>query len=157
MRITRLPAILVALALAVACSSGPRETSEPRRRLSASPRPRELSGGMRQRVAIARALVTEPAVLLLDEPFGALDAQTKRVMQDFLLEIWRQTGTTIVMVTHDVEEAVYLAQQIYVLSSHPGRVAAQIAATTASADLRDEIDDLLLTAGQGAPHVPDAT
>ncbi len=112
---------------------------------------------MRQRVAIARALVTEPAVLLLDEPFGALDAQTKRVMQDFLLEIWRQTGTTIVMVTHDVEEAVYLAQQIYVLSSHPGRVAAQIAATTASADLRDEIDDLLLTAGQGAPHVPDAT
>jgi len=131
--------------------------------------PRELSGGMRQRVAIARALVTEPAVLLLDEPFGALDAQTKRVMQDFLLEIWRQTGTTIVMVTHDVEEAIYLAQRIYVLSSHPGRVAAQIAVPFGRArghavrrddrflDLRDEIDDLLLAAGQGAARVPDAT
>ena len=79
-------------------------------------RPGQLSGGMRQRVAIARALAPEPDVLLLDEPFGALDAQTKRSMQDFLLQVRARTGATILMVTHDVAEAVYLSQRIYVLS-----------------------------------------
>ena len=88
--------------------------------------PKELSGGMRQRVAIARALAPEPDMLLLDEPFGALDAQTKRHMQDFLLSLWQRTGTTILMVTHDVEEAIYLSQRIYVLAARPGRVAAEI-------------------------------
>ncbi|GGM89694.1 ABC transporter ATP-binding protein [Dactylosporangium sucinum] len=89
--------------------------------------PKQLSGGQRQRVAIARALACEPAVLLLDEPFGALDVQTKEDMQVFLRQVWRDTGTTVLMVTHDVEEAVYLGQRVVVLASDPGRVAADVA------------------------------
>ena len=80
-------------------------------------RPDQLSGGMRQRVAIARALAPEPDLLLLDEPFGALDAQTKKAMHEFLLQVRGRTGATILMVTHDVFEAVYLSQRIYVLAS----------------------------------------
>jgi NitT/TauT family transport system ATP-binding protein len=88
--------------------------------------PRELSGGMRQRVAIARALAPEPDVLLLDEPFGALDAQTRLALHEFTLSVWQRTRATILMVTHDVGEALYLSQRIVVLSSHPGRVVAEI-------------------------------
>ncbi|GAB3717957.1 ABC transporter ATP-binding protein [Amycolatopsis oliviviridis] len=89
--------------------------------------PKQLSGGQKQRVAIARALAGEPDVLLLDEPFGALDVQTKEDMQVLIRRIWTDTGTTVLMVTHDVEEAVFLGRRVVVLASDPGRVAADIA------------------------------
>jgi ABC-type nitrate/sulfonate/bicarbonate transport system ATPase subunit len=77
---------------------------------------------MKQRVAIARALANEPEVLLMDEPFGALDAQTKEQMQQFLLELWEQTRVSVLMITHDLEEAVFLSQRVYVMSAHPGEI-----------------------------------
>jgi NitT/TauT family transport system ATP-binding protein len=88
--------------------------------------PKQLSGGMKQRVAIARALANEPTVLLMDEPFGALDAQTKEQMQQFLLELWEKTHISILMITHDVEEAIFLSQRIYVMGAHPGRMKLEI-------------------------------
>ncbi|MFT5127634.1 MAG: NitT/TauT family transport system ATP-binding protein [Rhodothermales bacterium] len=85
--------------------------------------PHELSGGMRQRVAIVRALANRPRILLMDEPFGALDAQTRSQMQEHLLQIWKNVDVTILFITHDLDEAVYLSDRVLVLSAHPGQVA----------------------------------
>jgi NitT/TauT family transport system ATP-binding protein len=85
-------------------------------------RPDELSGGMRQRVAVARALAMRPKVLLMDEPFAALDVQTRTKMQDFLLDVWRDSGASILFVTHHIEEAIALADRVVVFTARPGRV-----------------------------------
>jgi len=84
--------------------------------------PHQLSGGMKQRVAIARALAARPRILLMDEPFGALDAQSRAKMQSYLLEIWRNIDITIVFITHDLDEAIMLADRILVLKANPGEI-----------------------------------
>jgi NitT/TauT family transport system ATP-binding protein len=100
-------------------------------------RPRELSGGMQQRVAIARALAAEPRLLLLDEPFGALDLQIRESMQEFLHHLWRSTGLSVLLITHDIDEALLLAQQVHILAPRPGRIVQSLRLDLDKGDLRE--------------------
>jgi len=106
--------------------------------------PHELSGGMAQRAALARALVNQPKVLLLDEPLGALDAFTRMTMQDEIIKIWQERGTTMILVTHDIDEAIYLSDRIIVMTSRPGRIQEEIEVSLGRPRARNHPDFLLL-------------
>lgn len=106
--------------------------------------PHELSGGMAQRAALARALVNQPKVLLLDEPLGALDAFTRMTMQDEIIKIWQERGTTMILVTHDIDEAIYLSDRIVVMTSRPGRIQEVIEVPLGRPRARNHPDFLLL-------------
>jgi NitT/TauT family transport system ATP-binding protein len=108
---------------------------DPRR--DASKFPHELSGGMRQRVAIARTLILRPRVILMDEPFGALDPATRLDMQDLLVKLWRDVQATVLFVTHSVEEAVYLGDRVFVMATTPGRIAEEIRMPAAAGPARE--------------------
>ncbi|MFM8733759.1 MAG: ABC transporter ATP-binding protein [Pirellulales bacterium] len=106
-------------------------------RRDATKYPHELSGGMRQRVAIARTLILRPRVILMDEPFGALDPATRLDMQDLLVKLWREVQATVLFVTHSVEEAVYLGDRVFVMATTPGRIVDEVRMPAASAPARE--------------------
>jgi NitT/TauT family transport system ATP-binding protein len=106
--------------------------------------PGQLSGGMRQRVALARTLAAQPDVLLMDEPFGALDAQTRIAMQELLLRIWEARRTTVLFITHDIDEALVLSDRVLVMSASPGRFVDEIAVTSARPRSVEAIDDTFI-------------
>jgi len=108
---------------------------DPRR--DATKYPHELSGGMRQRVAIARTLILRPRVILMDEPFGALDPATRLDMQDLLVKLWREVQATVLFVTHSVEEAVYLGDRVFVMATTPGRIAEEVCMPAAAGPARE--------------------
>ncbi len=101
--------------------------------------PKQLSGGMQQRVALARALANDPEVLLMDEPFGALDSQTRSIMQELLVKIWEHSNKTVLFVTHDIDEAIFLGDFVYVMSARPGRMIEDVDVTI---ERPRNIDDL---------------
>lgn len=109
--------------------------------------PKQLSGGMKQRVAIARTLANDPAILLMDEPFGALDAETRWHMQELLIEILENSETTVLMVTHDIEEAIFLADRIVFMSAHPGRIRENIVTEFKGGRRIHDKEELLRAAG----------
>ena len=109
--------------------------------------PKQLSGGMKQRVAIARALANGPKVLLMDEPFGALDAQTKLEMQEALLDVWEKEKTTVLFITHDIDEAIFLSQRIVVMGAGPGHIVREfpvVLPAERTSDVREHPDFLKL-------------
>ena len=110
----------------------------------ADPHPGQLSGGMRQRVALARTLAARPDVLLMDEPFGALDAQTRLSMQELLLRVWEARRTTVLFVTHDIDEALVLSDRILVMSAAPGRIVDEIEVTSARPRSIEALDDTFI-------------
>ena len=117
--------------------------------------PKQLSGGMMQRVALARALANDPAILLMDEPFGALDSQTRSLMQELLLDIWQASHKTVLFITHDIDESILLGDRVYVMTARPGRIKEMVEIDVAAAAHRGHADQRRVHRHQAAHHASD--